>query len=42
VINVLPDVDLAIVVATNVSKGNGVAACDDALDAAVAKFNGGQ
>ncbi|MDH3216001.1 MAG: beta-lactamase family protein [Candidatus Krumholzibacteria bacterium] len=42
VIKILPDVDLAIVVATNVSGGNGVAACNDALQAAVAQFNGKQ
>ena len=42
VIKILPDVDLAIVVATNVSGGNGVAACSEALQAALAQFNGKQ
>jgi hypothetical protein len=38
VVNILPDIDLAIVAATNVSGGNGVAACNDALVAALDRF----
>lgn len=37
-IKIVPDVDLAIVVATNVSGGNGVAACNDALQAVQAQY----
>jgi hypothetical protein len=39
VIKILPDLDLAIVVATNVAGGNGVAACGEALQAALTQFN---
>ena len=40
-ITVLPERDLAIVVATNISGGNGVAACNDALLAAQDRFLAG-
>lgn len=37
-VTIMPDLDLAIVTATNVSGGNAVAACTNALQAAVAQF----
>lgn len=39
-ITVMPDIDLAIVVATNISGGNGAAACSEAQQIALAEFSG--